>query len=142
MGSFKGEDSKQMYHLPNPQDIYEKSFLAKFVKHNEEQFKMIQDWGVLENKFKYDKTGMYPIAFVENPHNYAASMLCRLYGMPKNTKISIEWIPLINACLNSHIMNWATILSSNLATVISEYRQKRSTSTENLPTFYMSTYIM
>ena len=25
MGSFKAEDLKQMYHIPNPQDIYDKS---------------------------------------------------------------------------------------------------------------------
>jgi len=47
MGSFKAEDLKQMYHLPNPQDIYDKPFLAKFAKQNEEPFKIIQGWRVL-----------------------------------------------------------------------------------------------
>jgi len=89
MGSFKAEDLKQIYHLPYPEDIYDKSFLAKFAKQNEEPFKMIQGWRVLENKFKYDKTGMYPIASLENPHNYEASMLCILYGLPNNTKLYI-----------------------------------------------------
>ena len=69
-------------------------------------------------------------------------MLCRLDGLPNNTKFSIEWVPLIDAYVNSHIMNWATILSDNLATTIFEYRQKRSTSTENLPPFYFNAYIM
>jgi len=142
MGSFKAEDLKQMYHLPNPQDIYYRSFLEKFTKENEEPFKMIHGWRVLENKFKYDKMGMYPIASLENPHNYAGSMLCRLYGIPNNTKFFIEWVPLIDACINCHIMNWSTILSDNLSTTISEYHQKRSTSTKNLPPFYMSSYIM
>ena len=103
MGSLKAEDLKQMYHLPDPQDIYEKSFLAKFAKQNEEPFKMIQGWRVLQKNFKYDKTSMYPIASLANPHNYATSMLCRLYGLPNNTKFSIEWVPLIDACVNSHI---------------------------------------
>lgn len=95
--------------------------LTNFAKKNEEPFKMIQGWGVLENKFKYDKVGMYPIASLENSHNYVDSMLCRLYGLPNNMKFSIEWIPLIYACVNSDIMNWATILSNNLATAIFEY---------------------
>ena len=142
MGSFKGEDLKQMYHIPNPQDICDKSYLANFAKNNEEPFKMIQGWRVLENKFKYDKMSMYPVASFENPYNYATSMLCRLCGLPNNTKFSIEWIQLIDSCVNSHIINWATILSDNLATAISEYHQKRSTSTENLPPFYFSSYIM
>ena len=103
---------------------------------------MIHGWRFLENKFKYDKMGMYPIDSLENPHNYAGSMLCRLYGIPNNTKFFIEWVPLIDACINCHIMNWSTILSDNLSTTISEYHQKRSTSTKNLPPFYMSSYIM
>lgn len=119
MGSFRVEDLKQMYHLPNPQDIYERSFLAKFAKQNEEPFKMIKGWRDIENKLKYDKMGMYPIASLANPHNYATSMLCILYGFPNNAKLSIEWVPLIDACVNSHIMNWATLLSDNLTTAIS-----------------------
>ena len=142
MGSFKAEDLKQMYHIPNPHDIYDKSYLVNFAKKNEEPFKMIQGWRVLENKFKYDKTSMYLVASLENTYNYASSMLCRLYGLPNNTNFSIEWIPLIDACVNYHIMNFATILFDNLAIAISEYRQKRSTSTENLPPFYFSAYIM
>ena len=42
MGSFKAKDLKQMYHILDPQDIYEKSYLANFTKKNEEPFKMIQ----------------------------------------------------------------------------------------------------
>lgn len=102
--------------------------MANFAKKKEEPFKMIQGWRVLENKFKFDKIGMYPIASLENPYNYATAMLCRLYGLPNNAKFFIEWIPLIDAYVNSHIMNWVTILSDNLATVITEYRQKKSSS--------------
>lgn len=142
MGSFKEEDLKQMYHIPDPQDIYDKSYLTNFAKKNEEHFKMIWSWRVLENKLKYDKTGMYLVDSLENPYNYAPSMLCRLYGLPNNAKFSIEWILLIDACVNSHIMKWATILSDNLAIAIFEYRQKRSSSTNNPPPFYLSAYIM
>ena len=48
-------------------------------------------------------------------------MLCRLYELPNNANFSKEWIPLIDGCVNSHIMNWDTILSHNLATIITEY---------------------
>ena len=57
-------------------------------------------------------------------------------------KFSIEWIPLIDACVNSHIMNWVTILSDKLATIITEYQQKGASSLENLSAFYFSAYII
>lgn len=69
-------------------------------------------------------------------------MLCRLYGLPNNANFSIDWIPLIDAYVNSHNMNRTTILSDNLAIVITKYRQKRSSSPKNLPPFYFSAYIM
>lgn len=105
MGSFKVEDLKEMYHIPNPQDIYDSSYLTNFTNKNEEPFKMNQGWKVLENKFKFDKMGMYHVASLANPYNYASAMLCKLYGLPNNDKFSIEWILLIDACVNSHIMN-------------------------------------
>ena len=83
---------------------------------------MIEGWRVQENMFKFNKTGMYPIAYLANPYNCATAILCRLYGLPNNARFSIEWIPFIDTYVNSHIMNWATILSNNLATVIFEYR--------------------
>lgn len=76
---------------------------------------------------------MYAIASLANAYNYAAAMLCRLYGFPNNSKFSLEWIPLIDGYVNSHIMNWSTILSDNLATIITKYRHKRASSLENLP---------
>ena len=85
---------------------------------------------------------MYAIASFTKPYNYAAAMLCRLYGLPNNTKFSIEWIPLIDACVSSHIMNWPSILSDNLATTITKYRKKKVSSSDNLPPFYFSAYIM
>lgn len=97
---------------------------------------------MLDRKFKYDKLGMYAIAFLENPYNYAAAMLCRLYGQPNNTKFSIEWIPLIDAFVNSYIMNRPSILSNNLTTSITKYRQTKDSSSDNLPPFYFCAYIM
>jgi len=82
---------------------------------------MIQEWRRRDNKFKQDKVGMYPISSLANPYNFAASMLSSLYGLPENSKFLINWVPLIEACVNSHIMNWATILFENLAKAITEY---------------------
>ena len=121
IGSFRAKDLKAIYHIPNLQEIYDNAFVANFTENNPDPFKLIQTCRILDNKFKYDKLGMYAITSLANPYNYAATMLYRLYGLPNNTKFSIEWIPLIDACVNSYIMNWPSILSNNLATTITEY---------------------
>ena len=123
LGSFRAEHLKIIYKLPNPQDIYNSQFIANFSKKNKDPFKEIQGWRKLDNKFKYEKTRVYPIASLANLYNFAAAMLCRLYDLVDNTKFSINWLPLIDSCVNSHIMNWATILSENLVKAINEYRQ-------------------
>lgn len=110
---------KKMYHIPDPQDIFDNTYMASFENKNPYPFKLIQGWRVLGKKIKFEKLSMYIITSLENPYNYEADMLCRLYGLPNNSKFSIEWIPLIDAYVNSHAMNWATILFDNLATIIS-----------------------
>ena len=75
LGSFRAEDLKVMYKLPDQQDIYDNKFVEKIPKSNEEPFKMIQGWRKMDNKFKHDKSGMYPIASLEKPYNFAASIL-------------------------------------------------------------------
>ena len=105
MGSFRAEDLKKMYHILDPQDIYDMTYVANFVKKNPDPFKLIQGWIVLEDNFKFDKLGMYAIPSLANPYSYAIAMLCKLYGFPNNSKFSIGWIPLIDASANSHIMN-------------------------------------
>lgn len=102
---------------------------------------MIQEWRRRDNKFKQDKVSMYPIASLDNPYSFAASMLCRLYGLHDNSKFFINWFHLINVCVNSHIMNWATIMSKNLAKAIIEYHQTRVASSREVPQFFMSTYV-
>jgi len=97
---------------------------------------------MLDKKLKYDKLGMYAISSLENPYNYAATMLCRFYGLPNSTKFSIEWIPLTDVCVNSYLMNLPSILSDNLATSIIEYRQKKSLCSDNLTPFYSCSYII
>lgn len=45
-------------------------------------------------------------------------MLSRLYAKPDTTRFSVDWVPLIDAIVNSLILNWANILSDNLARVM------------------------
>ena len=85
---------------------------------------------------------MYPITPMLVPHSYVAAMMCRLFGKAESTNFSMEWIPLINATVNSTIMNWGNILSDNLAMAIRQYRQYRVVSTRGIPPFFMSAYVM
>ena len=85
---------------------------------------------------------MYSIGSICPPHSFAAAMLCRLFGKPDSTKFSLEWLSLIDAAVNATIMNWAQILSNNLARKIMEYRRKRSVASSVSPPFFMSAYVM
>ena len=131
-----------MCHLPKPKKVYHKSFLENFDKENEDPMKVVKEWKVDHNKFKRDKLGMYLIAQLPAPHFFIAAMMCRLFVKLDTTKFSIEWIPLIDTAVNATIMNWANILSNNLAMNIREYKQNKVFSIRTIPVFYMSAYIM
>ena len=85
---------------------------------------------------------MYTTWSVYPSHSFAAAMLCRLFGRPNSTKFSAEWLSLIDAVVNAIVMNWAQILSHNLARTIMEYRGKRSVASRLYPPFFMSAYVM
>ena len=53
-----------------------------------------------------------------------------------------EWLPLLNAAVNATIVDWAKILSDNLATAIFNYWSKRTISQMIYPPFYLSAYVM
>ena len=59
--SFRAKYLKVMYKLPDQQDIYDNGFVENFTKNNEDPFKTIQGWRKLDNKFKHEKSSMYPI---------------------------------------------------------------------------------
>ena len=128
MGSFSVDSLRLMYHLPKPQKLYNKQFLEKFSKENEDSTDVTQAWIESEGKFKWDKTGMYSTTSISPPYSFAAAMLCRFFSKAISTKFFPEWIPLIDVVLNATIMNWAQILSDNLENSIMEYRRKRSPS--------------
>ena len=51
-------------------------------------------------------------------------------------------VPLIEAAVNSYIMDWANILSDKIASKILDYRKNRFVTTRIIPPFYMSAYII
>ena len=85
---------------------------------------------------------MYPISPLSVPHSYVAMMMCRLFEKADSTKFSMEWILLIDAVVNATIMNWSYIFSENLAMDIIQYRHNRVVSTQVIPPFFMSAYLM
>ena len=69
-------------------------------------------------------------------------MLCRLFGKPNIDNFSSEWLPLLDAAINATIMNWAQILSDDLASAILAYRSKIISTLRIYPPFFFSAYIM
>ena len=44
IGSLRAEDLKKIYHIPDPQYIYDNTFVANFSKKKPDLFKLIQGW--------------------------------------------------------------------------------------------------
>ena len=85
---------------------------------------------------------MYYVDSLASPYCYVATMICRLLGSPNSSKFSIEMVPLIEAVVNSFVMDWATIMSEKMASQILDYRRNRYVTTIIVPLFYMSAYIV
>lgn len=90
MGSFTPDKLCQMYHLPKPEKLYDKAFLEHFTKENEDPLDATQTWRSGLGKFKHEKSGMYPIVSLSNPHNFVAMMMCRLFGKADSTNFFVE----------------------------------------------------
>ena len=71
---------------------------------------------------------MYSTGSLTSPYCFAAAMLCRLFGKPDINKVLPEWLLLLNAVVNATIVDWAKILSDDLAMDIFNYRSKRTVS--------------
>lgn len=54
---------------------------------------------------------MYSVDFLASPYYYAGAMICSLFGVSNSIRFSIEMVPLMEAVVNSYIMDWETILS-------------------------------
>lgn len=69
-------------------------------------------------------------------------MMCRLFGSSNTPKFSIEMVPLIEAVLNSFVMDWGNVLLDKMAIQILDYWKNRYVSTRVVSSFYMSAYIV
>ena len=77
-----------------------------------------------------------------SPYCYAGAMICRMWGIHDSAKFTIEMVPLMEAAVNSYVMDQANILSDKLATAILELRSNSRKTTRTIPPFYYSAYIM
>ena len=141
-GSFKPDDLRQMYHLPEPEKIYNKDFLEKFASENEIESEPIKDWRQNPNKHKHESSGKYSIDSLASPYCYAGIMMCRLWGLHDSANFTIEMVPLMEAAVNSWIMDWATIISDKLAVAVCDFRSQTVVSERKMPPFYYSAYIL
>lgn len=109
-GSFKADDLRQMYHLPEPEKTYNKAFLEKFRNENEVESEPIRDWRQNPAKHKHESSGKYSFDSLASPYCYGGIMMCRLWGLHDSSNFTIEMVPLMEAAFNSIVMDWATIL--------------------------------
>lgn len=79
---------------------------------------------------------MYVTGSLASPYCFAVAMLCRLFWKADINKFSSEWLPLLDAATNATIMDWAQILSDNLASAILDYRTKKSFAQRFYPPFF------
>ena len=141
-GSFKSEHLREMYHLPEPEKIYNKDFVEKFAAENEVPSEPIRDWRQNPAKHKHESSGKYSVDSLASPYCYAGIMMCRLWGLHYSANFDIEMVPLMEAAVNSFIMDWATILSDKLVVAVRDFRAKSRVTERKIPPFYYSAYIM
>lgn len=98
----------------------------------------IRKWRHYPNKHKHESSGMYSVDSLASPYCYAGAMICRPFGVHDLARFSIEMVPLMEATVNSYIMDWATIFSDKMANKILDYRKNMFVTTWVIPPFYMS----
>ena len=74
-GSFRAEDIRKMYHLPQPEKHYNKAFLEAFAKDNAIKSDPIRQWRHFPTKHKHETLGMYSINSLASPYCYAGAMM-------------------------------------------------------------------
>lgn len=141
-GSFQPDDLRKMYHLLEPKKKYNKVLLEKFTAKNETKSAPIKKWRQNPAKQKHESSGKYSMDSLSSPYYYVGAMMCRMWGMHDSIKFTIEMVPLMEAAVNSYVMDWANIFSDKLATAILDFISNACTTTRNIPPFYYSAYIM
>ena len=80
IGSFKAKELKQMYHILDPDKIYDKEFLAHFAKENELKSTPIKQWMINPNKHTNNEKGMYSTKSLASTYCYISAMMSRIFG--------------------------------------------------------------
>jgi len=107
IGSFTPQDLRHMYHLPEQWASYNKQFVEKFSKKNEDLVECTKSWLAKEEPLKKDKHGMYSTGSLSSLYCFAIAMLCRLFGRLDINKFSSKWLSLLDVATNATIMDWA-----------------------------------
>ena len=141
-GSFQPNDLRKMYHLPEPEKQYNKAFLEKLANENQSESAPTKQWRHFPEKHKHESSGKYSVDSLASPYCYAGAMMCRMWGIHDSAKFTIEMVPLMEAIINSYVIDWENILSDKLATTILEFISNARKTTRNIPPFYYSAYIM
>ena len=68
IGSFTPQDLRLMYHFSEPQATYNKQFMEKFAKENENLAECTKDWSRRDEPLKKDKHGMYSTGSLTSPY--------------------------------------------------------------------------
>lgn len=104
-GSFQPDDLRKMYHLPEPQKKYNKSFLEKFASENETELAPIREWRQNLARNKHESSSKYSVDSLCYPYCYVGAMMCRIWGLHDSAKFTIEMVPLMEAAVNSEVMD-------------------------------------
>jgi hypothetical protein len=95
----------------------------------------IRDWRQNPAKHKHESSGKYSNDSLASPYCYAGIMMCRLWGLHDSANFTIEMVPLMEAAVNSIIMDWATILSDKLVVAVRDFRAKTVVTERKIPHF-------
>ena len=146
VGSFRPDHIQAMYKLPGTCEYtHGKEFLEDFKKKECDEFDrtlpgLIRDWVSRSALFKVNSEGVYSISSLEPNFMYVAMMACRLYGKEDTAHFVIHWVPLIYRVAEGFSFNWSKMLSDNLHSRVTEYREKKAAGKP--AGFFMSAYIM
>lgn len=109
LGHSEQKISKECTICLNHKSDIKKEFLEAFTKGNAIESYPIRQWKHFLTKHKHESSGINSIDSLAFPCCYAGAMMCRLFGVHDFAKFSIEMVPLMEAAVNSYIMDWATI---------------------------------
>jgi len=109
IGSFIAEAFKEMYQLPIPQYVDDKTYVVEFCNKHEDIEELIKEWRSDLNKLKKGKEVKYFIDSLASPFSQVVTILCGLYAYPNVSKFPEDWVPLIDGASDGYIFDGATM---------------------------------